>query len=290
MLKEEDAKKTLDQIIMKFNPRKDALCKLFTDKSIQNKQQKSGNCVVKSGNVAKRFIQIMQELPEQTTVSKQTLANLSTILTTQKLEEIITENKKQSAFGKLLVLEEIAKNGELEKEDEEWFKEVLIARFNKWANNTPPHPYETKLLLNLIIKAENEFGFAFDLQNLSAMHSNVLMDEIVKNNQLTRTYKDWFQTALVERLFAWIKDKDPADREADKAFEALTFLDNHSLVKTYKKKTLLLNSIKNKLNALQQDQEFQNSRKNNKIIKQKYKGFIRIFNKKIAECKLLSRS
>lgn len=141
--KEKDsAEKKLFQILDKWHKKKDKLCDLFADPNIQNKRQKSGNCTAKSGNVAKRFIQIMQIFPE--TCLEPTVFYL------QEIEKVITENKRQSAFRKLYTLDQIAKNGELSEEDKEWFQEALGRRLYVWLKSTNPHQSEGEMILNLI--------------------------------------------------------------------------------------------------------------------------------------------
>jgi len=177
-MEEKDSHEQIDLILKSLDAQKDLLCEFFFWSDIQNKYQKSGNCTVKSGNVALRFFQIMQLLSEKKlleTLDPNKLIDFFAfpIYTSPDLNKCLEENRRLASFRKLEILSEIQKNGELKEEDKEWFCEGLRKRVFKWAldwqKNRSPYPAETKRIFNLLDFAEKTFGFDLTHQDLSEL-------------------------------------------------------------------------------------------------------------------------
>lgn len=149
-----DADEKLTEILDKWQSSHDDFCGYF-DKYVIHKNQKAGNCTAKCGNIAKRFIQIMQLFPEKIPESNN-VEQARQI--TNAIEKMVIENKRQSTFRKLFTLDQIAKKGNLQTEDKDWFEEALNKRITHWQNKPADHPFEAKMIAQLIDFSHEKFG------------------------------------------------------------------------------------------------------------------------------------
>ncbi|HSW86631.1 MAG TPA: hypothetical protein VLG49_03930 [Rhabdochlamydiaceae bacterium] len=207
----EDCNKKIKEILQTLEADKDPLCGLFNYREIQNKKQTSGNCTVKSGNVALRFVQIMQVLSKDNLLSNPTPTDPRV---SELLLYSVKENKRFSIFRKLDVLHEISKKGQLSYEDKEWFCEALTKRLNKWAlmckNNQFLHSAENERILDLLDFAKNTFDFKYDISKYSKATEK--LEILIQERHQTEAYASYLKEIKeVNDITVTIEDLESCD-------------------------------------------------------------------------------
>lgn len=184
---------TTEEILKTLEARKDPLCEIiFNNPSVQNKRQKSGNCTAKSGNIALRFVQIMQFLSEKNLSDIGKINRFFMSSMSDLKDKCIEESKRISAFRKLDVLHEISRIGQIEEEDREWFCEGLVKCLLKWAKMVEekrfPHSVENERILNLLDFFEKKFALTLDLGQLSEFPAaQQTLQTLIEQRQQTKT-------------------------------------------------------------------------------------------------------
>ncbi|HSW87520.1 MAG TPA: hypothetical protein VLG49_08505 [Rhabdochlamydiaceae bacterium] len=182
-----------EEILKAVDARKDPLCEIiFNHPSVQNKRQKSGNCTVKSGNVALRFVQMMQFLSEKNLSNIGKINQFFMSSMSDLKNKCIEENKRISTFRKLDALHEISRTGQIEEEDLAWFFEALIKCLRRWAKMCEekrlPHPAENERILDLLDFFDKKFGLILDLDKLSEFPAaKQTLQTLIEQRHQTRT-------------------------------------------------------------------------------------------------------